>query len=42
MEDEENVDEYEQYLLTKNILDDYELCGQCGYDHSYEYELAYK
>lgn len=21
---------------------DYESCGDCGYDHSYEYEEAYK
>jgi hypothetical protein len=25
----------------KNMPSDYEPCGDCGYDHSYEYEKAY-
>jgi hypothetical protein len=26
----------------EEITDDYESCGDCEYDHSYEYEQAYQ
>ena len=25
-----------------NLPEDYEPCGECGFDHNYEYESAYK
>lgn len=28
--------------MNKNLPDDYEVCGECGFDHAYEYEEAYK